>query len=435
MTEEIRGHFTPRFVLTPYNGACGSDFLSNLNASRSARHLKVGLKAGQQPLGVSQTLKVSIQDYTSSATARFHREGIEFADGRGNLTGGIEKVAKGNKTLSGGNKKTAGGRKYFAEGVKKIAKERVMFADGDRKIAGGQENLPGEALNHPVSTKNCPGTAQVARWEPKTTRGRLRMVGEHEKWFGDGSGWSVSTSFGTGTAQTTRGRVNSAWGAVNMRVSVLSVSNTSRTERHLKVSQAMTVQPLGVSKTLKVSETEHSSVVSTKDEERSVTVEQQSSRFLNRSSLGMTEDKGENFTPGFGLTPYNGACGLNCPPTGRGTSGAGGFEEDPAEVGGDRLAARSPDVLSGLSLRFNSQLAARKKLTIEYNNPPSKRIAGTTKNAQFSKMEMGTRDNKLFPFFLISSTLYISSPAGGSPEGEGGNGTVANINKASAYET
>ena len=53
----------------------GSDFLSNLNTSRSARHLKVGLKADQQSLGVSQTLKVSKQDYTSSATVRFHRVG------------------------------------------------------------------------------------------------------------------------------------------------------------------------------------------------------------------------------------------------------------------------------------------------------------------------------------------------------------------------
>ncbi|WP_394698680.1 hypothetical protein [uncultured Draconibacterium sp.] len=74
-------------------------------------------------------------------------------------------------------------------------------------------------------------------------------------------------------------------------------------------------------------------------------------------------------------------------------------------------------------------------LTIKYYNSPSRRIAGTTKNAHLSMLEnRGTGDNKLSPFFLISSTLCISSPVGGSPEGEGGNGTVANINKTSAYE-
>ena len=61
-----------------------------------------------------------------------------------------------------------------------------------------------------------------------------------------------------------------------------------------------------------------------------------------------------------------------------------------------------------------------------------------TKNAHLSVWKsMGTGDNKLFPFFLISSTLYISSSANWrrSPEGEGGNGTLANTNKTSAYET
>ncbi|WP_163325605.1 hypothetical protein [Draconibacterium mangrovi] len=200
--------------------------------------------------------------------------------------------------------------------------------------------------------------------------------------------------------------------------------------------------------------------------ERSVALEQQSNRFL--TLFGMTEDKGENFTPRFGLTPYNGACGLNCPPTGRGTSGAGGFEEDPAEVGGYRLAARG------------SQLTAT-LLTIKYNNPSSKRVAGITKNAHLSVFEtMGTGDNKLFPFFLISksekqwsglaSIFEMSycrkgnrpplSPEGGNflPFGEvrrgqlsnsgnisetcliqsvlkGQSGTFANANKMSAYET
>ena len=362
MTEEIRGHFTPRFVLTPYNGACGSDFLSNLNASRSARHLKVGLKAGQQPLGVSQTLKVSIQDYTSSATAppKFwgYREGIEFADGWGNLTDGSKKIANG--------------------GVR-IADGAQNFANGRLKWPGCANNLPMDAFKLPIVGLNCRWTrldcqltAQTARWESKTVRGRLNSFGEHEKWSGEGSIWPVSTSFDPGKAQTARGRVNLAGGAVNMRVLEISVSNTSRTERHLTVSQAMAIQPLGVFKTLKVSdlnEARHNIVISKRQRsERSVAIVQQCNRFL--SSFGMTE-----------------------------------------------------------------RLAARKKLTIKYNNPPSKRIAGTTKNAQFSKMEMGTRDNKLFPFFLISSTLYISSPVGGSPEGERGNGTVANINKASAYET
>nr|WP_319479815.1 hypothetical protein [uncultured Draconibacterium sp.] len=312
------------------------------------------------------------------------------------------------------------------------------FADGDRKIAncrfklpGGANNLPIDAFKLPIdglncrlSHLNCQLTAQTSRWEQKTTRGQLKSFGEHEKWSGDGSTWSVSTSFGPGTAQTTRGRVNSTWGAVDMWVSVLSVSNTSRTERHLKVSQAMTVQPLGVSKTLKVSETEHSSIISTKDEERSVAVEQQSSRFLNRSSLGMTGK------------------------------------------------------LATCNLQLTTEL-----LTIKYNNPSSRRETSTTKNAHLSTLEtMGTRDNKLFPFFLISksekqwgglASIFEMSYCGKgnrpplSPEGgnflsaswrkvrrgklsnsgnisetflnqsvlKGQSGIVANINKTSAYET
>ena len=35
------------------------------------------------------------------------------------------------------------------------------------------------------------------------------------------------------------------------------------------------------------------------------------------------------FTPRFGHTPLSGAGDLNCPPTSRGTAGAGGFEEVP----------------------------------------------------------------------------------------------------------
>jgi|GEM_PF-3331698 len=123
-------------------------------------------------------------------------------------------------------------------------------------------------------------------------------------------------------------------------------------------------------------------------EERSVTLEQKGDRFL--AALEITEGKGESITPRFNRTPLNGVSSLNCPPTGRGTNGANGFGEDLAEVRGYTLAA------------CNLQLEAT-LLTIKYYNSPSKKLAGTTKNAHLSTMEnLGTRDSKLFPFFLIS---------------------------------
>ncbi|MDX8337603.1 hypothetical protein SLH46_00320 [Draconibacterium sp. IB214405] len=84
------------------------------------------------------------------------------------------------------------------------------------------------------------------------------------------------------------------------------------------------------------------------------------------------------------------------------------------------------------------QLETQKKLTIKYYNSPSKRIAGTTKNAHLSKLEnMGTGDNKFFPFFLIEKHAMNCeqfSPSGEMPAGQRG-GIVANKNKTSAYET
>lgn len=246
------------------------------------------------------------------------------------------------------------------------------------------------------------------------------------------------------------------------------------------------------------------------------------------------EETGKNFTPRFGLTPYNRACGLNCPPVipsgdeGRETSGAGGFEEGPVEVGeysydftlsllrsrnigafawlriiaqaangmkkiaegatktadgrlrlpGDannspidafklpidglncrltplncRLSAQTADGkvrLPGdgsawsVSTSFGPgteklKLAARGSWlvvsfsTIKYNNPPLRRIAGTTTNAHFSVPKtMGTGDNNLFPFFLISILALKCEQF--SPSGQRG-GIVANTNKTSAYET
>jgi hypothetical protein len=197
------------------------------------------------------------------------------------------------------------------------------------------------------------------------------------------------------------------------------------------------------------------------------------------------------------------------------------------EEGKLKLAASSPGVWSGFSLRFNSQLEAQKKLTIKYNNPQSKywddRVVNSNiipdpspcrelplqgklilnragahptgssvssklfplkkgkwlkpkgsgaelieKNAHLSKTKtMGTGDNKLNPFFLISNLATalpkfrdyrvgnrINKPhdaivrqqrdsywnanflpllRGGARRAEGY--IVANTNKKSAYET
>ncbi|KJF41619.1 hypothetical protein [Draconibacterium sediminis] len=298
----------------------------------------------------------------------------KFADGRGNLATGIEKIA-----------------------------------DGRHRLPGGANNLPIDAFKLPIvglncrlTHLNCQLTAQTSRWEQKTTRGRLNLVGEHERWSGDASAWSVSTSFGPGTTQTARGRVNFTWGAVDMRVlenDDMWMKQEMEYE-HFSSSQEEYVRqladgrwclntisapphrckrgPLLLKKEEKLEPVVANFLSSRRgNEERSVAVEQQSNRFLNRSSLGMT------------------------------------------------------DKLATCNLQLVTEL-----LTIKYNNPSSKRVAGMTKNAHLSVWKsMGTGDNKLFPFFLISSTLYISSPVGGSPEGEGGNGTFANTNKTSAYET
>ena len=119
----------------------GSDFLSNLNASRSARHLKVGLKVDQQPLGVSQTLKVSKQDYSSSATVRFHRVGNEFADGQVSDTGGMKK-----------------------------------FADCRFRLPMGAKNLPIDAFKLPIAGLNCRLTRLNCQLTAQTTRGRVNAT-------------------------------------------------------------------------------------------------------------------------------------------------------------------------------------------------------------------------------------------------------------------
>ena len=344
--EEAVKNFTPRFGLTPYNGACGlncpptgrgtsgaggfgegpaevggyiyafislastlpresfawsttqnkaeyhaivpkfrergSDFLSNLNASRSARDLKVGLKADQQPLGVSQTLKVSKQDYTSSATVRFHRMGNEFADGRVSDTGGMKK-----------------------------------FADCRFRLPMGANNLPIDAFKLPIAGLNC-----------RLTRLNCQL-----------------------TAQIARGRVNAAWGAVNMRVSEIAYSGVY----HLTAVNAVPS--------------------SSKEEKRSC---YETSALFQYVEMGY-----EHFSSSQEEYVRQLADGRWCLNT--------------IGIPPHRCKRGTPLLEEG-----KLDLAA-KLLTTKNNNPPLKRIAGTTKNARLSVQKtMGTGDNNLFPFFLIS---------------------------------
>jgi hypothetical protein len=133
--EETGKNFTPRFGLTPYNGAC------SLNCPPTGRGTSGagGFEEGPVELGGYSC------DFTSIVTTSLPRESFAWLS------------------------------------------IMTQTADGDRKIADCRLRLPGDDSNSSVGTKNCPGTAQVARWEQKAARGRVRMVGEHEKWFGDGS--------------------------------------------------------------------------------------------------------------------------------------------------------------------------------------------------------------------------------------------------------
>ncbi len=345
--EEAVKNFIPRFGLTPYNGACGlncpptgrgtsgaggfgegpaevggyiyafislastlpresfawsttqnkaeyhaivpkfrergSDFLSNLNASRSARHLKVGLKADQQSLGVSQTLKVSKQDYTSSATVRFHRVGNEFADGRVSDTGGMKK-----------------------------------FADCRFRLPMGANNLPIDAFKLPIDGLNC-----------RLTRLNCQL-----------------------TAQIARGRVNATWGAVNMRVSEIAYSGVY----HLTAVNAVPS--------------------SSKEEKRSC--------YETSALFQYVEMEYEHFSSSQEEYVRQLADGRWCLNT--------------IGIPPHRCKRGTPLLEEG-----KLDLAA-KSLTTKNNNPPLKRIAGTTKNARLSVQKtMGTGDNNLFPFFLISN--------------------------------
>nr|WP_320023637.1 hypothetical protein [uncultured Draconibacterium sp.] len=335
--EEAVKNFTPRFGLTPYNGACGlncpstgrgtsgaggyiyafislastlpresfawsttqnkaeyhaivpkfrergSDFLSNLNASRSARHLKVGLKADQQPLGVSQTLKVSKQDYTSSATVLFHRVGNEFADGQVSDTGGMKK-----------------------------------FADCRFRLPMGAKNLPIDAFKLPIVGLNC-----------RLTRLNCQL-----------------------TAQIARGRVNAPWGAVNMRVSEIAYSGVY----HLTAVNAVPS--------------------SSKEEKRSC--------YETSALFQYVEMEYEHFSSSQEEYVRQLADGRWCLNT--------------IGIPPHRCKRGTPLLEEG-----KLDLAA-KLLTTKNNNPPLKRIAGTTKNARLSVQKtMGTGDNNLFPFFLISN--------------------------------
>uniref|UniRef100_UPI0032179823 hypothetical protein n=1 Tax=uncultured Draconibacterium sp. TaxID=1573823 RepID=UPI0032179823 len=111
------------------------------NTSGASRRLMVSAAVAHQPLGVSQTLKVS----------------------------GMKEIA-GDGSSCPVSMKNCPGKPLADRWATKINRGQLI-------LSGELEKLPGEASTSLVSTKDCPGTAQIVRWSPESVRGRVRCVG------------------------------------------------------------------------------------------------------------------------------------------------------------------------------------------------------------------------------------------------------------------
>ena len=428
--------------------SCGSDFLSNLNTSRFQKHLKVSATTTNQSLGVSQTLKVS----------------------------GAEK----------------------------------------KEFANCRLNLPIDAFKLPIDGLNGRLLLLECQLSAQTTRGAVNM-GVLEKLTDAGEFALPPVSASLRTTE-----LAAAWSICNNHAiqsrgsDVLELSETegyklvagsavvvkpSRFTKHLTVSPVTAFQPLGVFKTLKVSETEHSSVISTKDEERSVAVELQPACHLEggRTERSVATELCSNRFPAyrqagsssFGMTDKLATCNLhlatelltikyNNPQSKYWDDRVvnSNFIPDPSPVSRRELPLQGKPVLNRAGAHPTCSFVGSKLFPLKKGKPclPAGRwlqpkgsgAALIEKKAHLSKTKtMGTRDNKLFPFFLISN-LATSLPKfqdycvsnrinkphdaivrqqrdshwnanvlpllrGGARRAEGD--IVANTNKSSAYET
>ncbi len=109
--------------------------------------------------------------------------------------------------------------------------------------------------------------------------------------------------------------------------------------------------------------------------ERALTAEQSSASFF--TSFGMRTGIRGSLTPRFNRTPLSGVSGLNCPPTGRGTNGAGDFEEGLAEFGGYKNSAFIEYTFTATGLyRVETEEENRNSLTPRFNRIPLSGVSG-----------------------------------------------------------
>ncbi|WP_319230936.1 hypothetical protein [Draconibacterium orientale] len=435
--------------------SCGSDFLSNLNTSRFQKHLKVSATTTNQSLGVSQTLKVSRSEKT------------EFANCRLNLP--IDAFKLPIDGLNG----------------------RLLLLDCQLSH-----------LNCQLSAQTTRGAVNMGVLEKLTDAGEFALppVSASLRTTELAAAWSICNNHAIQSRGSDALELSETEGYKQVAGSAVVVK-PSRFTKHLKVSPVTAFQPLGVFKTLKVSETEHSSVISTKDEERSVAVELQPTCHLEggRTERSVATELCSNRFPAyrqagsssFGMTDKLGTCNLhlvtelltikyNNPQSKYWDDRVvnSNFIPDPSPVSRRELPLQGKPVLNRAGAHPTCSFVGSKLFPLKKGKPclPAGRwlqpkgsgAALIEKKAHLSKTKfMGTRDNKLFPFFLISSLATalpkfrgycvsnrINKPhdaivrqqrdshwnanvlpllRGGARRAEGD--IVANTNKSSAYET
>ncbi|WP_321997658.1 hypothetical protein [Draconibacterium orientale] len=433
--------------------SCGSDFLSNLNTSRFQKHLKVSATTTNQSLGVSQTLKVSRSEKT------------EFANCRLNLP--IDAFKLPIDGLNG----------------------RLLLLDCQLSH-----------LNCQLSAQTTRGAVNMGVLEKLTDAGEFALppVSASLRTTELAAAWSICNNHAIQSRGSDALELSETEGYKQVAGSAVVVK-PSRFTKHLKVSPVTAFQPLGVFKTLKVSETEHSSVISTKDEERSIAVELQPTCHLEggRTERSVATELCSNRFPAyrqagsssFGMTDKLATCNLhlatelltikyNNPQSKYWDDRVvnSNFIPDPSPC--RELPLQGKPVLNRAGAHPTCSFVGSKLFPLKKGKPclPAGRwlqpkgsgAALIEKKAHLSKTKtMGTRDNKLFPFFLISNLATalpkfrdycvsnrINKPhdaivrqqrdshwnanvlpllRGGARRAEGD--IVANTNKSSAYET